>query len=101
VSGDGKAIRPSKREDAIALLERNHDPATQRRFAVEPKSGNVEVLVHQLLETMDSPELQAHIDAVVRTAGEFEVAWAGRTVTKPSRLARGKAQWPAADGSGA
>lgn len=101
VAADGKPIRPSRREDAIALLERNHDPATQCRFAVEPKSGNVEVLVHQLLETMDSPELQSHIDAVVRTAGEFEVAWAGRVVAEPSRSARAKVQRPATDAPGA
>jgi hypothetical protein len=94
VAGDGKPIRPSKREDAIALLERNHDPATQCRFAVEPNSGSVEVLVHQLLETMDSPELQAHIDAVVRTAGEFEVAWAGRASAEVSRVSRAKVQRP-------
>lgn len=92
VGGDGKPIRPSRREDAIALLERNHDPATQCRFAVEPKSGSVEVLVHQLLETMDSPELQAHIDAVIRAAGEFEVSWAGRAGADAPRPSRGKAQ---------
>lgn len=97
VAGDGKPIRPSKREDAIALLERNHDPATQCRFAVEPKSGSVEVLVHQLLETMDSPELQAHIDAVVRTAGEFEVVWAGRPVAERPRSPRLKAPRPPTD----
>jgi hypothetical protein len=101
VAADGKPIRPSKREDAIALLERNHDPATQCRFAAEPKSGNVEVLVHQILETMDSPELQAHIDAVVRTADEFEVAWAGRVVAEPSRSSRAKAQRTATDINGA
>lgn len=99
VSSDGKPIRPSKREDAIALLELNHDPATQCRFAVEPKSGSVEVLVHQLLETMDSPELQAHIDAVVRTAGEFEAAWAGRTGAERSPSPRATAKKNAADGS--
>lgn len=97
VSADGKPIRASKREDAIALLERNHDPATQCRFAAEPKSGNVEVLVHQILETMDSPELQAHIDAVVRTADELEVAWAGRVVTEPPRAPRAKAPRTATD----
>lgn len=101
VASNGNPIRPSRRDDAIALLERNHDPATQCRFAVDPKSGRVEVLVHQLLETMDSPELQAHIDAVVRTAGEFEVAWAARAVAEPTRSIRGKAHRPGASESGA
>jgi hypothetical protein len=101
VSADGKPIRASKREDAIALLERNHDPATQCRFAAEPKSGNVEVLVHQILETIDSPELKSHIDAVVRTAGELEVAWAGRVITESPRAARAKAPRTATDINGA
>jgi hypothetical protein len=93
----GKPIRPSKREDAIALLERNHDPETQCRFAIEPKSKSVEVLVHQLLETMDSPELQAHIDAVIRTAGEFESAWADRPAVEMSRAPQSKSQRPGVD----
>jgi hypothetical protein len=97
VAATGKPIRPSKREDAIALLERNHDPTTQCRFAVEPSSGNVEVIVHQILDTMDSPELQAHVDAVVRAADEFEVAWASRVVAEPSRSSLAKAQRPALD----
>lgn len=96
---DGKPIRLLKREDAIALLERNHDPETQCRFAVEPKSRNVEVLVHQLLGTMDSPELRAQIDAVVRTADAFEVAWAGREVAGSPRASPAKVQRPATDSS--
>lgn len=79
-----KPVRLSRREDALALLERNHDPVTQCRFAVEPATGNVEVLVHQLLETMDSPELQSHIEAVISTADEFEVMWASHQATKRS-----------------
>lgn len=80
---NGKPVRLTKREEALALLERNHDPVTQCRFAVEPVSGNVEVLVHQLLETLDSPELQSHIEAVMNTAGEFEAMWASRQPPKP------------------
>lgn len=82
---NGKPVRLTKREEALSLLERNYDPATQCRFAVEPISGNVEVLVHQLLETLDSPELQSHIEAVMNTAGEFEAVWASRQPTKPRR----------------
>jgi hypothetical protein len=90
LSENGKPVRLSKREDAVALLERNHDPVTQCRFAVEPISGNVEVLAHQLLETMDSPELQSHIEAVTKTADEFEVFWANRLPPPPRRAGKGK-----------
>jgi len=71
----GNPIRLMKREDALKLLERNHDPQIQCRFAVEPGTGNVEVLVHQLLETLDSPELQSHFEAVINAASEIEAIW--------------------------
>lgn len=69
---NGKPVSLSKREEAVSLLEHNHNPETQCRFAVEPGTGNVEVLVHQILETMDSPELQSHIEAVTTTVDVFE-----------------------------
>lgn len=94
VTTEGKPIRLSKREDAIALLERNHDPDIQCRFAVEPMTGNIQVLVHQMLETLDSPELQAHMDSVVRTANEFEEFWAARIAAEPPRTRKSRSQKP-------
>jgi len=86
----GKPIRLVKREDALALLERNFDSATQCRFAVEPQSGNVEAIADQMLETMDSAELQAHIEAVSSAASGFEGSWAARQNAEPVRPIRGK-----------
>lgn len=74
----GTPVRLTKKEDAVALLERNHDPVTQCRFAVEPGTCNVEVLVHQLLDTMDSPELQSHVEAVDAAACDFEATLSTR-----------------------
>jgi hypothetical protein len=86
----GKPIRLAKREDALALLERNHAPATQCRFAVAPQSGSVEVIADQILEAMDSVELQAHVEAVSSTASSFEELWNARRDSEPVRTVRGK-----------
>lgn len=90
----GKPIRLSKREDALALLELNHDPAMQCRYAIEPSTGNVEVLVHQLVETLDSLELQSHIEAVNKTADDCEQLWAVRLATEPAKRSKAKAPAP-------
>jgi hypothetical protein len=83
---DGKPVRLSKREDAVALLERNYDPSTQCRFAIEPVSGNLAVLIHQLPEAMEWQELHAHIEAVSGLADGFEAEWAKRPAS-PARAA--------------
>lgn len=82
---DGEPIRLSNREDAVAILELNHDPIAQCTFAVEPGSGHVEVLVHQSLETMSSPELQTNVESVNRGADEFEALWTSRRTIAPRR----------------
>ena len=91
-TANGKPARPRKREDYIALLERNHDPSTQCVFAVDPKSGNIELLAHQMLETMDSPELHAHIDAIVAMADEFETRWGQQSITDVPRSTKSSTQ---------
>jgi len=85
----GKPIRLVKREDALALLARNFDLATQVRFAVVSQSGIVEAIADQMLETMDSAELQAHIEAVSSAASDFEDHWIARQKAAPARSVRG------------
>jgi len=87
---DGSPVRATRREDTLALLERNHDPLTRCRFAVEPATGFVEVLEHRRLEPMDSTELWSLIEAVAITAEEFEAALAERPTAPPRRAATGK-----------
>jgi hypothetical protein len=87
-----KSIRLARREDALDLLTRNHDPATQCRFALEPLTGNVEVIADQILDTMDSAELQAHIEAVVVAASDYESTWSSKRSVEPYRTTRGKRQ---------
>lgn len=89
----GRAIKVARKEDALHLLERNADPATRCRFAVDPVSGGVQVLVHQILDTMDSVELRSHVDSVVGTAASFEDYWQRRSTKSGSSRRRG----PAAD----
>ena len=79
----GRAIKVARKEDAIHLLERNADPATRCRFAVDPASGGVQVLVHQILDTMDSLELRSHVDSVVWAAASYEAYWQKRSAKKP------------------
>jgi hypothetical protein len=86
VCRSGDVRRGPSRADAIYLLERNHDPSMQCRFAIDPRSHNIEVLVDQLLETMDSPELVSHVDAVVRAAGDLDREWRDRSVFEAERL---------------
>ncbi|MCZ7558541.1 MAG: FWWh domain-containing protein [Bacteroidia bacterium] len=85
---NGKPVRITKREEATDLLERNYNPSALCRFAVQPGTGNVEVLVHQLLSTMDSAELQMHIEAVGNTADEYEIAWMDRQKSSTKRNAK-------------
>jgi len=79
----GRAIKVTRKDDAIHLLQRNADPATRCRFAVDPVSGGVQVLVHQILDTMDSLELRSHVDSVVGTAESYEAYWQKRSARKP------------------
>jgi hypothetical protein len=93
----GKPIRLTKREDALTLLELNHDPAMQCRYAIEPNTGHVEVLVHQLVDTLDALELQSHIEAVSKTADDCEQLWATRLAAEPAKRPKAKSQAPAAE----
>ncbi|MGP1308870.1 MAG: hypothetical protein ACTS27_01580 [Phycisphaerales bacterium] len=94
----GRGIKVARKEDAVHLLERNADPATRCRFAVDPSSGHVQVLVHQLLDTMDSLELRSHVESVISTAASYEAFWQQRP-TKSSKPTRKKSSSKKADGT--
>lgn len=80
----GRGIKVTRKDDAIHLLQRNADPATLCRFAVDPASGHVQVLVHQILDTMDSLELRSHLDNVISTAVSYEYYYQKYSKTRSS-----------------
>lgn len=98
LDSNGRAIKVARKRDAIHLLERNADPATRCRFAVDPSSGHVQVLVHQILDTMDSLELRSHVDSVIGTAASYEAYWQ-QLSSKRAALRRKKSSPDYTDGT--
>lgn len=66
----GRSAKTLSKPELLALLERNADLDMHCRFGISRTDGTLQVVAHQLVETLDVPELKAHLDAVARTAAE-------------------------------
>ena len=77
--GGGRFARALSKPELLRLLERNSDPDMHCRFAVDRKDGTLQVVVHQLVETLDVEELRGHLEAVARVAEETEQSWEARS----------------------
>jgi len=73
----GRSAKALPKTELLALLERNSDLDMHCRFGVSRTSGRLQVVAHQLIETLDVPELKAHLDAVARTAAEVAALMSG------------------------
>ncbi len=82
----GRSARTLSKTELLALLERNADLDMQCRFGVSRTDGTLQVVAHQLVETLDVPELKAHLDAVARTASEVTVRVAATAQQEPKTV---------------
>lgn len=81
----GRSAKTLSKSELLALLERNADLDMHCRFGISRTDGTLQVVAHQLVETLDVPELRAHLDAVARTAAEVtaRMARAGSPGAEP------------------
>ena len=73
----GRSAKALGKSELLSLLERNADLDMQCRFGISRTDGRLQLVAHQLIETLDIQELRAHLDSVARTAHEVTVSIAG------------------------